>query len=266
MSAPPVDAKENRLKMEAGELYYAFTPDLINDRRRCKQACKTYNGSDSLSRREQIELYKDLTEDETHFPKKQLMHSQEDDEAMLEDFPFLCPPVHMDYGYNVKLGSNVFINQNSTWIDTCTITVGARTLVGPNCSFYSGTHPLDPTLRNGTRGPETGKPITIGEDCWLGGNVIVLPGVTIGKGSTVGAGSVVTKDVEPYTVVAGNPARVIRKIEASAKPTGSVSGGGGGGGGDGGGVEVLAGEDAPKVQAPSKVEGGFLGQVVDYLR
>lgn len=136
-----------------------------------------------------------------------------------------------------RLGANVFVNWNSTWIDTCPITVGARTLIGPNCCFYTGTHPLDPTVRNGTRGPETGKPINIGEDCWLGGNVIVLPGVVIGKGSTVGAGSVVTKDVEPYTCVAGNPARVIRKIEVGT----------GGDGGDGGkkarGVEALAGED-----------------------
>lgn len=109
----------------------------------------------------------------------------------------------------------MYINSGSTWIDTCTIEIGARTLVGPNCSFYSGNHPLDPFLRNGTNGPEGGKPIKIGEDCWLGGNVIVLPGVTIGRGVTVGAGSVVTKDVPDFVVVAGNPARVLRKIEAS---------------------------------------------------
>lgn len=119
----------------------------------------------------------------------------------------------MDYGHNVRLGANVYVNANSTWIDTCTIAVGARTLIGPNCSFFSGTHPLDPAVRNGTRGPELGKPIVVGEDCWIGGNVIVLAGVTIGNGSTVGAGSVVTKDVPPRVVVVGNPARVLRKIE-----------------------------------------------------
>lgn len=88
-------------------------------------------------------------------------------------------------------------------------------MIGPNCSFYSGTHPTDPVVRNGTKGPETGKPITIGEDCWFGGNCIVLPGVTIGRGSTVGAGSVVTKNVPPYSVVVGNPARVLRSVESS---------------------------------------------------
>jgi acetyltransferase-like isoleucine patch superfamily enzyme len=79
-------------------------------------------------------------------------------------------------------------------------------------------HPVDPTIRNGTKGPEAGKPITIGEDCWFGGNCIVLPGVSIGKGVVVGAGSVVTKDVPPYHVVVGNPARVLRSIEPSAVP------------------------------------------------
>lgn len=143
------------------------------------------------------------------------------------------------------------------FIDTCTISIGARTLVGPNCSFYSASHPLDPNIRNGTRGPEAGKPITIEEDCWLGGNFVVLPGVTIGKGSTVGAGSVVTKNVESYTVVAGNPARVIRTVEVSDKHVDSASSGG---------VQVLAGEDAPKVDAPPKVEGGFLKEVVEYIK
>lgn len=98
--------------------------------------------------------------------------------------------------------------------------MGSRTLIGPSCSFYSGTHPTDPAVRNGTKGPEMGAPITIGEDCWFGGNVTVLPGVTIGPGATVGAGSVVTKDVPPYSVVAGNPARVVR----AAVPDPAVAG------------------------------------------
>jgi acetyltransferase-like isoleucine patch superfamily enzyme len=109
------------------------------------------------------------------------------------DDPWVCGPVHADYGMNIKLGIGAFINFNSTFVDTCPISIGARTLVGPNCSFYSGTHPLDPALRMGTTGPELGKPIDIGEDCWFGGNVIVLPGITIGRGCSIGAGSVVTK-------------------------------------------------------------------------
>lgn len=109
--------------------------------------------------------------------------------------------------------NGVNINCNCTFLDTCQITTGARTLIGPNCSFYSATHPVDPFLRNGVQGPELDASITIGEDCWFGGNAIVCPGVTIGRGVTVGAGSVVTKDIPDFCVVAGNPARVLRKIE-----------------------------------------------------
>jgi acetyltransferase-like isoleucine patch superfamily enzyme len=112
-----------------------------------------------------------------------------------------------------RIGKGVYINFNATFLDTCLITIGARTLIGPNCSFYSATHPLDPFLRNGTKGPECGKSITVGEDCWFGGNVIVLPGVTVGRGCSVGAGSVVAKDVPDFHCVAGNPARIIRRIE-----------------------------------------------------
>ena len=103
------------------------------------------------------------------------------------------PPVHIDYGTNIMLGKNVFINFNSTILDTCKITIGARTLVASNVSLFSGTHPLDPDVRNGTKGPEDGAEIHIEEDCWLGGSAIILPGIRIGRGSTVGAGSVVTK-------------------------------------------------------------------------
>ena len=87
----------------------------------------------------------------------------------------------------------MFINFNCVLVDSLPIYIGARTMFGPNVHLYSGTHPLDPAVRNGTQGPEYGKEIRIGEDCWLAGNVTVLPGVTIGKGVTIGAGSVVTK-------------------------------------------------------------------------
>jgi len=125
-----------------------------------------------------------------------------------------------------RLGEGVYVNFNCTFLDTCVITIGARTLLGPNCCFFSASHPVDPFLRNGIQGPEDGKPITVGEDCWFGGNVIVLPGVTIGRGVTIGAGSVVTKDIPAFHVAAGNPARIIRKITPTAPdptlPVGNV--------------------------------------------
>ncbi|MCJ1398306.1 hypothetical protein MMC11_001503 [Xylographa trunciseda] len=140
------------------------------------------------------------------------------DEAQFDDEPWIEPPIHIDYGTNVTLGPDVYINFNCVILDTCKVTIGARTLLGPNVSIYSGTHPIDPTIRNGTAGPEMGKEIHIEEDCWIGGNVVILPGVRIGKGATVGAGSVVTKDVAAFTVAAGNPAKMIRKIVTKMDP------------------------------------------------
>ncbi|KAK4442699.1 putative acetyltransferase [Podospora aff. communis PSN243] len=214
MSIRSIDPVENRRRMLAGELYYAFTPDLTAERRRCKAASYEYSQqviTGTASRRTLVELWKKLVVDETPLPP--VAATKEEDDDLLVNYPWVDGPIKMDYGFNVRMGSNVYVNSNSTWLDTCLITVGSRTLIGPNCSFYSATHPTDPAVRNGTMGPEGGKPIVIGEDCWFGGNVVVLPGVTIGNGVTVGAGSVVTRDVPDYVVVVGNPARVVKKLE-----------------------------------------------------
>ncbi|OQD90422.1 hypothetical protein PENANT_c001G00988 [Penicillium antarcticum] len=202
-----------REKMLRGELYRAFTPDLIAARTRCKWACNRYNNSEEVSRRRLVEMWKDITEDKTPLPPK--LDDPVADDDLFRDEPWIEAPVKIDYGFNLQLGEGVFINFNCVFIDTCPIIIGARTMFGPNVSLFSGTHPLDPALRNGTEGPELGRPIRIGEDCWLGGNVIVLAGVTIGKGATIGAGSVVTKDVPAFHVAAGNPARIIRRIETT---------------------------------------------------
>ncbi|KAH1279308.1 hypothetical protein KXW98_003669 [Aspergillus fumigatus] len=200
-------------RMLRGELYYAFTPELIALRTRCKLACQRFNNAGEVSRRRHIELWKDIVDDKTPLPPPK--KDPAEDDALLSREPWIEAPIRIDYGFNVRLGEGVFINFNCVIIDTCLVTIGARTMLGPNVSLYSGTHPLDPAVRNGTEGPELGKEIHIGEDCWLAGNVIVLPGVTIGKGVTIGAGSVVTKDVPAFHLAAGNPAKIIRKIETS---------------------------------------------------
>lgn len=122
----------------------------------------------------------------------------------------ILPPLRCDYGAQISVGRDVFINYNFTVLDVCQVTIGDRTLIGPNVSIYAAGHPIAPEDR--ATGWEYGGPIHIGNDVWLGGSCVVLAGVTIGDGAVVAAGSVVTRDVPPNTVVAGNPARVLRQI------------------------------------------------------
>ena len=119
--------------------------------------------------------------------------------------PFFC-----DYGTHISIGDDTYINFNLTVLDEAPVTIGSHVFIGPGCSLLTAVHPLDAQERN--KGTEKALPITIGDNVWLGGNVTVLPGVTIGEGAVVGAGSVVTRDVPPRTVVAGNPAHIIRSL------------------------------------------------------
>ncbi|KAI9373061.1 trimeric LpxA-like protein [Aspergillus egyptiacus] len=187
--------EENRARMERGDLYYAFTPQLVADRKRCSRIVGHLNRAGELSRREIASFWKEITNDPNPLPPPSPNPTEESEDAILHAYPWIEPPIHIDYGYNIKVGSGVFINFNCTILDTCTVSIGSRTLIGPNVSLFSGTHPVDPEVRDGTNGPEMGRPIVIGQDCWIAGNVVVLPGVRIGDGCTVGAGSVVTRDI-----------------------------------------------------------------------
>lgn len=111
----------------------------------------------------------------------------------------------------IHIGSNVIINNNASMLDGGDITIGNHTLIGPNCSFYTSTHPMDYMARR--KPQETCRPITIGDDCWLGGNVVVVGGVSIGSRSVIGAGSVVVKDIPEDCFAVGNPCKVIRKLK-----------------------------------------------------
>lgn len=122
----------------------------------------------------------------------------------------LLPPFYTDYGKQTKIGKNCFIQQACTFFGRCGITIGDGVLIGPKCNLITINHPEDPEERDGTYGA----PIVLEDKVWLGINVTVLPGVTIGYGSIVGANSVVTKDVPPMTIVAGNPARIIRPVRS----------------------------------------------------
>ncbi|EPS45279.1 hypothetical protein H072_722 [Dactylellina haptotyla CBS 200.50] len=217
-------------RMLNGELFHAFTPELIEERERCRAACWRFNNAANptlcISREEKLRLQMEIFRPTagTRGPQGTAWHGDianshlrknlglQDPVYPVNEEPWIEVPFMCDYGYNITLGPGVFINFGCTIIDTCAVTIKARTLIGPNVNIYSGTHPLNPRTRNGTKGPEFGKPVIIEEDCWIAGNVTILPGVKIGVGATVGAGAVVTRDVPPHTVVAGNPAKVIKGI------------------------------------------------------
>ena len=120
------------------------------------------------------------------------------------------PPLFVDYGEHISIGARTFVNFNLTALDVAKITIGADCQIGPNVQLLTPTHPVDPQPRRDKL--EAAQPITIGDNVWLGGGVIVCPGVTIGDNSVIGAGSVVTKDIPSDVVAVGNPARVIRSI------------------------------------------------------
>lgn len=122
----------------------------------------------------------------------------------------ICPPFHCDHGHRLNIGRNVFINYNCTMLDGGGITIGDNALIGPNCQLYTPQHPMDPVERR--RSIETAYPVSIGEDTWLGGNVTVCPGVTIGKRCIIAAGSVVCHDIPDDSLAAGNPAVVKKKL------------------------------------------------------
>ena len=133
-----------------------------------------------------------------------------------EQVPYIVPPFYCDYGNHISVGNNVFINYNCTLLDVGKITIGDNCMLAPNVAIYTAGHPLHPDSRNS--GYEYGMDVTIGNHVWIGGSVVITPGVRIGDCCVIGAGSVVTKDLPAWSLAAGNPCRVIRTItEADRK-------------------------------------------------
>jgi len=178
-------------RMRAGELYQASDPEVRALYVRAQERVRAVNATAI----EDVDDRRPLLVD--------LLGSFGEDSNLL-------PPVQCDYGRNVHIGARVFVNFGCFFIDTRDITLGDEALVGPACQFLGADHPLDAGQRRA--GWESGRPIAIGAGAWLGGGVIVLPGVTIGENAVVGAGSVVTRDVPPGVVAVGNPARAIRTL------------------------------------------------------
>lgn len=123
---------------------------------------------------------------------------------------FIEAPFHCDYGWNIEVGENFFANYNLTILDVGKVTIGKNAQIAPNVSIYTAGHPIHPDSRNS--GYEYGIPVTIGDNVWIGGNTVIMPGVTIGDNVVIGGGSVVTKNIPNWSMAAGNPCKIIRKI------------------------------------------------------
>ncbi|HEY0735853.1 MAG TPA: sugar O-acetyltransferase [Herpetosiphonaceae bacterium] len=185
------DERSMRERMLAGDLYIADDPQLFVEMQRAAVLMHRFNYGDPSA------------PDARYAALRELLGS-------LGEGAFIRPPLMCDYGYQIHIGARTFINYNAVLLDVAAITIGEDVQIGPNVQLLTATHPLEPEPRRAKW--EAARPITIGNNVWLGGGVIVLPGVTIGDNTVVGAGAVVTKDLPANVVAVGNPARVIRQL------------------------------------------------------
>jgi len=184
------DEKE---KMLNGELYDDTDPELVAEREHARDLTTRYNqtaSDDGETRREILEELLGSLGDECHVE----------------------PPFRCDYGYNIHLGENFYANVDCVILDVCRVEIGQNCLIGPGAHIYTATHPLDADER--IQGPVYGKPVTIGDNVWIGGKAILNPGVSVGANAVVASGAVVTEDVPSDVVVQGNPATIVKELSA----------------------------------------------------
>ncbi|CBK39834.1 Maltose O-acetyltransferase [Nitrospira defluvii] len=183
--------KTEKEKMLAGDLYHAADTELLTERRHAQQILVRYNAAPDDGQMLRTDLLRDVL-------------------GAVGEGTVVLPTFTCDYGYNISLGRNVFINYHCIFLDCAPIAIGDDVQIGPAVQLYTAQHPLDAKVRRS--GLESASPIRIGKDVWIGGGVVVLPGVTIGDRSIVGAGSVVVHHVPPDSLVVGNPARIVRTL------------------------------------------------------
>ena len=185
------DTRTNNERMLAGDPYIADDPEIARDTLRAARLAAEYAAAHLADPVAGRRILVDLL-------------------GSLGDGAEVRPPLFVDYGRSITVGANTFVNYNLTALDVAPIVIGEDCQIGPNVQLLTPTHPIDPQPRRDKL--EAAQPITIGDNVWLGGGVIVCPGVSIGENSVIGAGSVVTRSIPANVVAVGNPARVIREI------------------------------------------------------
>ena len=180
-------------KMLAGKIYSAVDPELLRELNEVKEVIYEYNSLRPSEHEKRLEILKSL-----------LGHIGDD--AIIINQPFYC-----DYGKQIRVGKRFFANFSFTVLDEANVTIGDDCFIGPNVSIYTACHSTDPVERNSRK--EWALPVAVGNNVWIGGAVTILPGVTIGDNVTIGAGSVVVRDIPSNCVAVGNPCKVVRKLD-----------------------------------------------------
>ncbi|MBQ1397670.1 MAG: sugar O-acetyltransferase [Clostridia bacterium] len=187
-----VYGKDEKAKMLSGKLYHVSGDErLAADEKKCRRLVRLYNALTEDEKAQRLPLLKQL----------------------LGGCGTRCtfePPVHFDYGCHTYIGEHFYANFDCVILDVCKVTIGEQVRLGPRVSIFTVGHPIDPDVR--AEGFCCGKPVTIGNNVWVGGHTVINPGVTIGDNTVIGSGSVVTKDIPPNVIAAGVPCRVIRAI------------------------------------------------------
>ena len=186
-----------REKSQKGYLYDAnYDQQIIEERTRCADLCYEFNQCRPSDTKKQKELLTKIL-------------------GSMKENPVITAPFYCDYGFNISIGKNFYTNYNVTILDGAKVTFGDNVFIAPNCVFSTAGHAIDSEQRS--RGLEIALPITVGDNVWIGTNVSVLPGVTIGNNTIIGAGSVVNKNIPEGVIAEGNPCKVIRKITEEDK-------------------------------------------------
>uniref|UniRef100_UPI0040478A59 sugar O-acetyltransferase n=1 Tax=Algoriphagus sp. TaxID=1872435 RepID=UPI0040478A59 len=185
--------KSEKEKMLAGELYQASDPELVQERLKARALLQLINTTAPTEPENRVALLRKLV-------------------GKAGKNPWIEVPFYCDYGYNIQMGEDCFFNFNCVVLDVCTVQLGDRVFIGPAVQIYTATHPLDAQTRGAFW--ESGKPISIGTDVWIGGGAIICPGVSLGDRVVVAAGAVFTKSFPSDVVIGGNPAKIIRYLDS----------------------------------------------------